>query len=104
MSAQLLHLASLPPNVSVRLLTLAVGFPLGVSAGPFTVMDFGQDSRGKPIEPTLVYVEAYTGAMYYERADIVRRYRAAHRMLRQVALDESKSKNLPRQVAKEYAR
>ncbi|MBF6224845.1 helix-turn-helix domain-containing protein [Nocardia abscessus] len=103
MSGQLLHLASLPPTVTVRVLPSAVGFPLGVSPGPFTVMDFGKDNRGYPIEPTVVYVEAYTGAMYYERADIVRRYRAAHRVLRQVALDESRSKNLLRQVAKEYA-
>ncbi|MFD0362415.1 helix-turn-helix domain-containing protein [Nocardia sp. GCM10030253] len=102
MAAQLRHLADMPPNVVVRVNPSVSGFPLGISTGPFTVLDFGIDAHGKPLEPPVVYVESYTGNLYLERAENVRQYREAYETIQRVALGELESKHLLRQVAKEY--
>ncbi|WP_433591804.1 helix-turn-helix domain-containing protein [Nocardia sp. CA-145437] len=103
MAAQLRHLAAMPPNVSVRILSAAAGFPLGVSPGPFTILDFAVDDDGEPEEPTVVYVESYTGAMYFELDGTVDQYRAAFATIERVALNEADSRNLLRRMAKEYS-
>ncbi|MBF6357176.1 helix-turn-helix domain-containing protein [Nocardia higoensis] len=102
MSAQLRHLADLPPNARVQVLPFGVGFPLGVSTGPFTILDFASDADGRPLEPSVVYVESYTGNIYLERTTTVRRYRAGFEVIQRVALDGPNSKRLLRQVAKEF--
>nr|WP_255342608.1 helix-turn-helix transcriptional regulator [Nocardia sp. CNY236] len=102
MSTQLRHLANLPPNVRVRILPSKCGFPLGISTGPFTILDFAAEDGARPLEPPVVYVESYTGNIYLERADTVRRYRTAFETLRRVALDVPDSRRLLRQAAKEY--
>ncbi|WP_307643584.1 Scr1 family TA system antitoxin-like transcriptional regulator [Nocardia uniformis] len=56
------------------------------------------------LEPTVVYIESYTGAMYFDGIEIVRRYRTAHEVLRRVALDEHRSRELLRQAAREHDR
>ncbi|WP_406231994.1 helix-turn-helix domain-containing protein [Nocardia sp. NBC_01009] len=94
MAAQLRQLADMPPNVAVRVLPSARGLPLGISTGPFTVLDFGLDGKGKPLEPSVVYVESYTGDMYLEKAESMRRYREAHETIQRVALDSAESKHL----------
>ncbi|WP_159925442.1 MULTISPECIES: helix-turn-helix transcriptional regulator [Nocardia] len=103
-STQLRHLADLPPNVRVQVLPFGVGFPLGVSTGPFTILDFAGDGEGRPLEPPVVYVESYTGNIYLERTSTVRRYRAGFEVIQRVALDVPNSKRLLRQVAKEFDR
>ncbi len=102
MSAQLRHLADLPPNVRAQVVPFAAGFPLGTSTGPFTVLDFAADSDGRPLEPPVVHVQSYTGDIYLERASAVRRYKAGIDVLRRVALDSVNSKRLLRQLAKEF--
>ncbi|WP_328412537.1 helix-turn-helix domain-containing protein [Nocardia sp. NBC_00403] len=104
MAAQLRHLAdfSTRENVSLRILPFAAGVPLGVCTGPFTVLEFGTDSKGQPIEPPVVYAEGFTGDLYLERCADVRRYDRAHECLQRCALDIQPSRHLLRQVAKEY--
>ncbi|AHH20218.1 putative DNA-binding protein [Nocardia nova SH22a] len=60
MSAQLRHMAdvSTQQNVQLRVLPFAAGMPMGLVPGPFVIMDFGSTSSGRPIEPTVVYVES----------------------------------------------
>ncbi|WP_396897527.1 helix-turn-helix domain-containing protein [Nocardia colli] len=105
MAAQLRHLADLSTsdNVSVRILPFAAGIPLGDSTGPFTVLEFGTDSKGQPVEPPVVYVEGFTGDLYLERPVDVQRYHRAHESLQRAALDIQTSRQLLRQVAKEFA-
>ncbi|WP_406268271.1 helix-turn-helix domain-containing protein [Nocardia sp. NBC_00881] len=105
MAAQLRHLAdfSTRSNISLRILPFAAGVPLGVSTGPFTVLEFGTDSKGQPVEPSVVYTEGFTGDLYLERRADVRRYDRAHECLQRCALDIQSSRHLLRQVAKEYA-
>ncbi|WP_378735148.1 helix-turn-helix domain-containing protein [Nocardia brasiliensis] len=105
MAAQLRHLADLSTsdNVSVRILPFAAGIPLGDSTGPFTILEFGTDSKGQPVEPPVVYVEGFTGDLYLERPVDVQRYHRAHECLQRAALDIQTSRHLLRQIAKEFA-
>ncbi|WP_433657526.1 helix-turn-helix domain-containing protein [Nocardia sp. CA-128927] len=103
MSAQLRHLADLlPPRVGVQVLPFGGGFPLGISTGPFTILDFAANADGHPLEPSVVYVESYTGNIYLERPVTVQRYRRAFEAIRRVALEVPESKRLLRQAAKEF--
>ncbi|WP_083869527.1 helix-turn-helix domain-containing protein [Nocardia niigatensis] len=103
MAGQLRHLADLPENVTVRVLPGAAGFPLGQSTGPFTILDFAVNDHGEPSEPTIVYVESYMGAMYFERQAAIDLYRSAFGTLEKVALSETDSRHLLRRLAKEYS-
>ncbi|WP_040833912.1 helix-turn-helix domain-containing protein [Nocardia brevicatena] len=100
MAAQLRHLADMPLSVDVRVLPFAAGFPVGISTGPFTVLDFTPATR----EPSTVYVELYTGDLYYDRSDAVDRFRNAFHAMLRAALGTVDSKNLLRAKAKEYER
>ncbi|ATL68360.1 helix-turn-helix domain-containing protein [Nocardia terpenica] len=104
MAAQLRHLADIGtrPNVTVRILPFAAGVPLGDQIGPFAILDFWEPSKGKPEDSPVVYVESYTGALYFDDDDTLVRYRAAHATLGQVALDDKASRDLLRQAAKGY--
>ncbi|WP_290047509.1 helix-turn-helix domain-containing protein [Nocardia nova] len=102
MAEQLRHLADAPANVAVRVLPFAAGFPLGTPPGPFTILEFGQDSKGRDISPTVVYIESYAGDMYLERNTDVGRYRQAYNVIQQAALDVAESKRLLRHTAREF--
>ncbi|MEU0500230.1 helix-turn-helix transcriptional regulator [Nocardia sp. NPDC005998] len=106
MSAQLRHLADMStlPNVTLRVLPNSAGIPLGDPIGLFTVIDFGMDKKGEPIEPSVVYLENLTGCLYLESQDDVRHYHDAHGAVQRAALDETTSRSLLRQLAREYAR
>lgn len=97
MAEQLRHLADLgtSDNVSVRILPSRAGFPLGTPVGPFIILDF-PDSH----EPTVVYVENYTGDVYLEGEADIARYREASAIIQHVALDAVSSRSLLRQVAR----
>ncbi|MGW4248387.1 helix-turn-helix domain-containing protein [Nocardia sp. NPDC004722] len=101
MAAQLKHLADLGtrPNISVRVLPFRAGFPVGMSVGPFVTLDFKPDSKGV-VEPSVIYVENYTGDMYLEDEDDVGRYRRAFETIQHAALDAVASRNLLRQAAR----
>ncbi len=105
MAAQVRHLAevSTRPNVGLRILPFTAGVPLGLSTGPFVILEFGTDGKGQPVEPPVVYVEGFTGDLYLERQGDVQRYRRARDGLERCALDVQDSRNLLRQVAKEYS-
>ncbi|GAB2711653.1 DUF5753 domain-containing protein [Nocardia thraciensis] len=104
MAAQLRHLADLStlPNVSIRILPLRAGIPLGDPVGLFTIIDFPYDNKGQPVEPSVVYLESLTGSLYLEHAEDIQRYHEAYQAIRHAALDETRSRDLIRRVAKEY--
>lgn len=106
MATQLRHLAdaSTLPNVTLRVLPLSAGYPTGDQVGPFVVLEFGTDSRGEPLEPTIVYAEGFTGDMYSEKLGIVERYAQAYQHLQQSSLDEIGSRLLLREMAREHQR
>ena len=69
MVGQLRHLTEVAdlPNVSVRVLPLAAGPHHGTVAGGFVLLDFPSGNRNTP-EPSIVYSESLTGALYLDRA------------------------------------
>ncbi|MGV9663030.1 helix-turn-helix domain-containing protein [Nocardia niigatensis] len=104
MATQLRHLADLSTrdNFTIRVLPYSAGLPLGDLTGPFIVLDFGAGADGQPIEPTVVYVESYTGAMYFTDQRVVERYRRAAAEHRKLALNEPASRDLLRKTAREF--
>lgn len=105
MSAQLRRVADLStmPTIAVRVLPFSAGVPTGHTVGPFVILDFGRDTVGKPVEPTVVYLENFLGDLYLEKQASVDRYLEAYQALQRSALDEPASRDLLRKAAKEYA-
>ncbi|NNH70804.1 hypothetical protein HLB23_13170 [Nocardia uniformis] len=106
MAAQLRHLADASPlpNITLRILPLAAGYPTGDQIDPFVVLQFGPDSRGEPVEPTIVYAEGFTSDMYSEELGTVERYTQAYRDIQRASMDETGSRTLLRETAREYQR
>ena len=104
MSAQLRAIADLStrPNVSVRILPFAAGYPTGEQIGSFIVLDFGPEAKGSQVEPPVVYVEGFTGDLYADKPLTVRRYRDAYQVIRGAALDDQDSRRKLRDLAKEF--
>lgn len=104
MAAQLRHIADISTrdNVRVHVLPFQRGIPLGDPINQFVVLDFGTGRNGEPVEPPVVYLENYTGDLYLEESDTVARYHEAHRALAHASLDETSSRTLLRQIAREY--
>ncbi|MFI5720975.1 helix-turn-helix domain-containing protein [Nocardia sp. NPDC051750] len=105
MSRQLRHIADMStrPNVTVRILPFAAGFP-GTWAPvlPYIIIDFPPNSREFGSEPPVVHTETTMGTMFFESSDDVKVYRDIHESLRDATLDECQSRDLLRQVARRY--
>lgn len=59
--------------------------------------------KTKWIEPPVVYVEGFTGALYLDQVDKADRYRSALVEIKRRALDEECTRDLLAHNAKEYA-
>jgi hypothetical protein len=68
MIEQFLHLQILAglPNISVRILPLTTG-PHRAFHGPFVILDFPRPATARDPEPTTVYQEGPTGALYLDK-------------------------------------
>ncbi|MBF6172910.1 XRE family transcriptional regulator [Nocardia blacklockiae] len=106
MAQQMRHLADISTrdNVSIRILPYTAGFPYGMALNPFVILDFPDDVRGRPVEPTLVFAESFIGGMYFERKTDVRAYREAFEKVWQACMDEPTSRTMVREMAREYDR
>lgn len=104
MADQLRHLAdaSERPNVSIRVVPFAVGSNSGLVLQSFTLLEF-PPLAGRLIEPPVVYVEGYEGALYLDQVEVIARHRRAITNLERVALTEDASRDLVWAIAKEYA-
>jgi transcriptional regulator with XRE-family HTH domain len=92
MAAQLLHLAEAAqlPNVTVQVLPLGQGAHAGMGVG-FTIMEFTN-----PSDPTVVYLENLSGALFLDRKDHVNRHNLAFDHLRADSLSPVDSGKLLR--------
>ncbi|MFE3189489.1 helix-turn-helix domain-containing protein [Nocardia sp. NPDC059240] len=105
MANQLRHLADsgTRPTIGVRVLPFAAGMPMGLLPGPFVILDFGVDSKGRPVEPPVVYVESVlTAQIYLQKEPDIQRYRAVSAALHDASLNPADSRALLRKIAKEY--
>ncbi|NEW51770.1 helix-turn-helix domain-containing protein [Nocardia cyriacigeorgica] len=104
MADQLEHLiqACGLPNVSIRVVELSAASHLGLISKDFVYLEFPQHLNPVLSEPPVVYVEGYTGDLYLEKPQEVRRYQAACADIRRVALDEPDTRGLLEALLKEY--
>jgi hypothetical protein len=107
MAAQLRHLADRKshPNVSVRVVPLTAGAYRGTDVGSFRILEFaGMKLQGES-EPPVVYIEASLGsALYIDDPAEVEKYYGALADVERSALDETKSRKLILEIAKELTR
>ncbi|MFI7511845.1 helix-turn-helix domain-containing protein [Micromonospora aurantiaca] len=70
MAEQLRHLLDVGafPHVSIRVLPLSAGLHFGAVAGPFVMLDFPLRNRVEP-DPSVIYNESLTGALYLDRKE-----------------------------------
>lgn len=105
MAAQLRHLAdmSTKPNVTLRVHPFSAGSVWGLPAVPFVFLEFGTDSRGREVEPPIVYLDgAMSSDLYLEKPELVQRYHEYADAVRKTALDEMRTRDLLRQVARSH--
>lgn len=104
MADQLRHVADVGTrdNIEIRLLPHHAGFPTGRVIAPFTVLTFPKDSAGKPVEPSVVYAESFTGDAYLEKREDVQRFRRAFRTVLRATLDVGSSRIRLREIARSY--
>ncbi|WP_282785776.1 MULTISPECIES: helix-turn-helix transcriptional regulator [unclassified Nocardia] len=103
---QLRHLdqMSTKPNISLRVLPFSAGCPAGEPLGSFVILDFRDDERGRPTQPTVVYLEGFTGELYLEKRPVVARFQKAFEDLRSSALTIQDSRNFLRHIIREHER
>ena len=89
------------PNVTLRVVPFSAGLHKGLMAGPFVILQFPVNGDGRDSEPTTVYVDGFTGALYLDKQREVERYANAFENIWNVALDEPASGELIKRAAEE---
>jgi hypothetical protein len=102
MQKQLAHLVNISqrPGVNIRVVPFGAGPHRASSAGSFTILDFPTVGAAAP-EPTTIYCENLTGALYLDKPREVETYGGIWSELEQVALDRSASDDLIGTIIKE---
>lgn len=89
------------PNVSLRIMPFDSGGHRGIMSGPFVILDFPRAPNGNGAsEPTTIYVEGWTGALYLDKPKEVERYEDAWADLTKRSLDEDASRDRIRAAAR----
>jgi hypothetical protein len=88
-----LAFASNAPNLSVRIVPSSVGPHRSLLGGAFVILDF-PSGGGRPTEPSTVYSEGLTGALYLDKPHEVAVFEMAWKVLGDLALDVRESQNL----------
>jgi transcriptional regulator with XRE-family HTH domain len=106
MPGQLARLAEVSelPNVSLRVVPFSAGLHPGMMSNPFVILRFPLNGDGKESEPTTVYVDGFTGALYLDKPNEVDRYDQAFGGIWDAALNEPESRALIHQAAKELTK
>ncbi|MFE0593098.1 helix-turn-helix domain-containing protein [Micromonospora echinospora] len=104
MADQLRHLLDVAalPNVHLRVLPLAAGPPLASETGTFVLLDFPRAVGRASTEPTTVYVENLTGALYLDRPAEIAAYEHVWRDLETLAPTEAESGRLITSIIEEH--
>ncbi|MEH1016662.1 helix-turn-helix transcriptional regulator [Micromonospora sp. CPCC 206060] len=97
---RLLEMSDLP-NVSLRVLPFAAGPPPRAVAGSFVILDFPPPRGRAAPEPSVVYSEALTGAIYLDKPEELSAYETTWRGIESLALDEGESKDMIKRIAGE---
>lgn len=102
MAGQLTHLhsAATDGTAIVRVVPLTAPTNWALAGGNFIILDFPSTGLRTP-EPTTIYSESLTGAIYLDRPTEVASYAKAWRALEALSLDSSRSADLIATIAKE---
>ncbi|WFE37251.1 helix-turn-helix transcriptional regulator [Micromonospora sp. WMMD998] len=85
------------PNVSLRVIPFAVGLHRGnMTNGTFTILDFEAGA-----EPSIIYSDSLTGALYLDKPGEVATYGEAWTAMEKPALTEAQSRKLIASIAEE---
>ncbi|MEV6801039.1 DUF5753 domain-containing protein [Micromonospora rifamycinica] len=105
MAGQLRHLLDMTalPNLSLRVLPFTAGPPLASETGTFVLLDFPQAFGRASTEPTTVYLENITGALYLDKPAEVAAYDRVWADLETLAADEAASEKVIRAIIEERA-
>ncbi|MFI9641034.1 helix-turn-helix domain-containing protein [Micromonospora sp. NPDC051925] len=105
MAGQLRHLLDMAalPNVSLRVLPFTAGPPLASETGTFVMLGFPQAFGRASTEPTTVYLENITGALYLDKPAEVAAYDRVWADLETLAPDEAASEKLIKAIIEERA-
>ncbi|MGW4535401.1 helix-turn-helix domain-containing protein [Nocardia sp. NPDC004340] len=100
---QLRHLTEVATraNVSIRVVPFEACSHSGLGVRSFTILEFPPLSDNL-VEPPIVYVDGYEGALYLDNEAVIRRHRQAVANLEQVALSEGDTTELVWSIVKEY--
>lgn len=102
MQKQLAHLVNVStrPDISVRVVPFAAGPHQASSSGQFTILEFPAVGTASP-EPTTIYCENLTGALYLDKLGEVDTYENIWATLDAIALSQSDSDDLIGAIIKE---
>lgn len=102
---QLTRLATLAnqPNIAIRVVPFEAGAHKGY-LGPFAVLEFPRESLARDPEPTTVYQEGPTGALYLDKPEEVEVFEAIWANLADLALGQAESSRLIHAVTERWAR
>jgi transcriptional regulator with XRE-family HTH domain len=81
------------PNVTVRVLPMAVGVHrAALTGGGFILLDFSPN--GRAAEPSVVYSDGLTGALYLDKPQEVTAYNEVWASIQELCLDENETRKL----------
>ena len=87
------------PNVSVRVVPLSAGPHPGAVAGSFVILDFPATKGGRAApEPSVVYSESLTGALYLDKPDELAAYENTWKGVDALAFGEAESRDMIRRI------
>ncbi|MCZ7437715.1 helix-turn-helix transcriptional regulator [Micromonospora sp. WMMC241] len=101
MTGQLTRLleASERSHVSVRVVSLSAGPHLGAVAGSFVILDFPAAKGGRAApEPSVVYSESLTGALYLDKPAELSAYEQAFASVAQLAQSRAESRDTIKRI------
>jgi transcriptional regulator with XRE-family HTH domain len=104
MVTQLRHLMTMAtrPNVSVRVLPMSAGLHPAAFCGEFTILEFPTNGN-RAGEPTTIYSESLTGALYLDKPAEVKEYEDVWAALMEASLDEVDSLSFINRMVEEAA-
>ncbi|TCB87874.1 XRE family transcriptional regulator [Micromonospora zingiberis] len=104
MAEQLRHLLDVAalPNVSLRVLPLSAGPPLASETGTFVLLGFPSAFGRASTEPTTVYLENITGALYLDKPAEVTAFEHVWNDLETLAPGEAESEKMIKMIIEEH--
>ncbi|GAA1591221.1 helix-turn-helix domain-containing protein [Actinoplanes couchii] len=102
MQKQLAHLVNMStrPNISARVIPLSAGPHRAAVSGQFTILEFPAVGTTSP-EPTTIYCENLTGALYLDKLAEVEAYESIWGEIDAIALGRAESDDLIRTIIEE---